>query len=362
MIKKRILFIINLFLILFVFLAHTNASENINYIENLSEIKDFVSNLNVDKVIKQNDVVMKLKDSFSSEMFFVPSKKLHTSIQYLGLYNEKISINSMNLLTEWNKIKDSQNNINSSNEMFISSEKLLITKQIDLLYQEMIVINNGRRLYVLVPINLVEKLKNEFQKNQIINVELLLLSYSEIEDNYLLLLNDININKVNNNNEKIVNDLDKNFILANNALKEERFDYSISKYKELIVQYPQQIKYKKDICNALFMKLLKFNSKTHKEVITCYKDILKVEESADIYYYLALLYYNNTGLADAIKYKYIVDYATKVINLLNTKATSKLSYNEKEIYYNSFYLRGIAKKILKAPDFEADLSMFKLKY
>lgn len=361
MIKKRILFIINVFLILFVFLINESVSGTINYIENLSEIKDFITNLSVDKVIKQNDVIMKLKDSFSSEMFFVPAKKIHTSIQYLGLYNEKISVNSMNLLTEWNKIKDSQNNIS---EMLVSSEKLLITKQVDLLYQEMIVINNGRRLYVLVPINLVEKLKNEFQKSQMINVELLLLAYSEIEDNYLLILNDINIQKLENtnNNENIVTDLDKDFILANNALKEERFDYSISKYKELSIKYPKQIKYKKDQCNALFMKLLKFTSKTHKEVIACYKELLKIEESADIYYYLALLYYNNTSLADAIKYKYVIEHTTKVINMFNMKKTSTLSYNEKEMYYNSFYLRGIAKKMLKTPNFEVDLSMFKLKY
>ena len=56
-----------------------------------------------------------------------------------------------------------------------------------------------------------------------------------------------------------------------------------------------------------------------------------------------MLYFKTNVISPSVKNKFVISYLTKVVNYFSQKNVSILTHNEKEIYYNSLYIRGITK-------------------
>ena len=84
------------------------------------------------------------------------------------------------------------------------------------------------------------------------------------------------------------------------------------------------------------------NSKISDDIIICYNNILKQDNSPEVNYILATMYYNDNSKSLTFKNNMIIKYTTNAIDSINAKET-KLTPREAEVYHNSLYLRGITK-------------------
>ena len=345
---KKILFLI-LFLI---FNINAKANENLTYID-LKDLNSLSSQENLVRTMKIGGATVKLKTENIEKVFFYPPKRFITKATYTGIFDSKISHNNSKFLEDWLESKYLETKeINTEEDYVNTTLTSLTTQQFNLFYNEVIILSSGRRYNSLIQKHIADKLHQQKSNKEYI-FEFIVLGYDKNTDtSYILITNysEIDNKKVYKEYEVIESD----YMNAKKATENKQYDFAISKMENLIKKYPNNLEYKKDYCNIMLTKIFKLHTKIPEQVINCYKDILKYENSAEVNYILATIYYNNEDLN---KYnQLIIKHTTDAINEINTKK-SNLSPREKEVYHNTLYLRGITKINMKDESGYEDLKL-----
>ncbi len=329
-----------LFFLIFFSITNSFAEENIAYIE-LKDINKLSNKDNIIRVIRANDALLKLRTDNIEKIFFYPAKRFITKAIYTGVYNQKIGHNNSKFLEDWIESKYLDNKeINTEDDFTNTTLTSLNTQQFNLFYDEVVLINNGKRFNCLIQKDASNKLRNE-KSNVEYLFDFITLGYDRNNNESYILITNYEIA----NNKKQFKDyevVETDYINARKAVENRQYDYALTKISILMSKYPENVEYKQDYCNILLTKSFNTGVKTSESIINCYNDILKNYNSPEVNYILATIYYGDDKMLNSIKNKLVIKHTTDAIDTLNTK-TSKLSPREAEVYHNSLYLRGMSK-------------------
>lgn len=323
--KKNILFIV---VILFAFLDNfLVANERIN---SLKEIEK-----NNKKVLRNDTNIIIFKDDFIDETFFIPARKISLNTIYSGIFSTNISNKNKEYLKKWKQYA----NTKSNNDTIIST---VLDNQIDLFYEEFIVVEGGNRVSFIVPKHLSIKMKKELVKNDkiILNFSLLAIKHEQNLNSIYAVVD--GFEKVKELYKDEIKTQTTVYKQIENSLKNNNYDSALANLSTLIKNNKNNAVYKKNYCDVWMAKLFKFNTSITKDIINCYIN-LKQSDNYEVNYALAILYFKTNVISSSVKNKFIISYTSKVIDSFATKNLSLLTQNETEIYYNSLYIRGITK-------------------
>lgn len=322
------------------FVSFSMAQDGPKYIE-LKDLNSLNNNENLVRVIKVNGALIKLKTENIEKVFFYPPKRFITKATYTGIYNQKISHNNSKFMEDWleSKYMD-EKELNNEDDYINTTLTTLNTQQFNLFYDEVILISSGKRYNYLIQKDVSNKLNKAKVSTDYI-FELVVIGYDKnTNDTYAIITDYSEIdNNKNYNNYEIV---ESDYINARKAAESKQYDYAISKMENLIKKYPDNLEYKQDYCNIMLAKHFKMNSRISEDIINCYNNILKQNDSPEVNYILATIYYNDDSKSESFKNNMVIKYTTSAIDNINTKRT-KLTPREAEVYHNSLYLRGITK-------------------
>lgn len=321
-----------------------NANENLTYID-LKDLNNLSNQENIVRTMKISGAMIRLKTENIEKIFFYPPKKFITKATYTGIFDSKISHSNSKFMEDWLESKYlNVKEINTEDDYVNTTLTSLTTQQFNLFYNEVVLLSGGRRYTGLIQKHISDKLRQQKSNKEYI-FEFIVLGYDKSTDNsYMLITNfdEVDDKKI----YKEYNIIESDYINARKAVENKQYDFAMSKMDNLIKKYSNNTEYKKDYCNIMLTKTFKLNSKIPEQVINCYKNILKYDDSAEVNYILATIYYNNYDSNKTVNNQLIIDYTTKAINLINTEK-SDLTPREAEVYHNSLYLRGTTKINMK---------------
>jgi tetratricopeptide (TPR) repeat protein len=126
------------------------------------------------------------------------------------------------------------------------------------------------------------------------------------------------------------------FASIKSDFENRRFDKAKGRLEMILKQYPNNIDAKLNLC------LVQSKTNFYSNAISCYNDILKNNpNNYDALYGLAMAHYSNSG---SLKTKAIntINYTTKAIENIN-RLTNNPKGSLAMLYYNAYFLRGLAK-------------------
>jgi hypothetical protein len=241
----------------------------------------------------------------------------------------KLSQKNKDFLQEWLLAKYENRN-NTDKSLMLSLQEY----QFDLFYREIYLIYNGGGQRFIIQRTLADKLEKEL-KNTTLQFNVTLLGFLNNTDDYFLITgytkNAINLNVAKND-----------YIIAKNAIIEEKYDYAYSKIKNYLRVYPNNLEARKDLCVIEFAKYQKFLDKNSiSTAIACFENIILIYKKPEMYYMLALLYYQNPAMEEKVKLTKTLSNLNEAISGLSGK--NNLTLDESIVYYNSLYMRGVIK-------------------
>ena len=322
------------------FNSFSTAQESLKYIE-LKDLNSLNSQENIVRVVKVNGALIKLKTENIEKVFFYPPKRFITKATYTGMYNQKISHNNSKFMEDWLESKYlEKKELNTEDDYINTTLTTLNTQQFNLFYDEVVLLSNGKRYNYLIQKNASEKLSQD-KGNKDYIFEFIVLGYDKsTSETYVVITNYSEVDNTKNYNNYEI--MESDHINARKASESKQYDYALSKMENLLKKYPDNIEYKQDYCNIMLTKSFRTNSKISDDIIMCYDNILKQQNSPEVNYILATIYYNDDSKSLTFRNKMVIRYTTNAIDAINTKG-SKITPRESEVYHNSLYLRGIAK-------------------
>lgn len=323
--KKKLLLIVVLF---FVFLTNVLFAN-----EKISSLKEIEKN---NKKTLKNDInIIIFKDDFIDETFFIPSKKMSLNTLYSGIFVGNISNTNKEYLKKWKQYSAAK----KDNDTIIST---MLDNQIDLFYEEFVVIDGSNKAHFIIPKYLSIKMQKELAKNDkiILNFSLLAVKNNQNFGSIYAVIN--SFEKVEKSHINEIENQTAEYGQIKNSLKNDNYDSVLASLSSLIKKNKDDIRYKKSYCDVWAAKLFKFNTPITKDIINCYIN-LKQSDNYEVNYALAMLYFKTNVISSSVKNKFIILYTTIVIDSFSSKNVSLMNQNEIDIYYNSLYIRGITK-------------------
>lgn len=309
---------------------------------------NFFITVNAKEFAKIKDLMDSVDNSFHYFNYIdIPNGKIKTNIEYETIfftnpetYNvnvkstfepKTLSQKHKDFLKHWIKVKSYKNLQNNE----FSSTYYIFSNQLELFYEELNITEDGKLYTFLIQKTVSDKFKTNKIKNKNINISIEFLGFhSKTKDNYFIITdyNDLGSNTKNLSENE--------YLQAKAAIKNNQLDFASAKITSFLGKNKNNLDAKKDLCLILYLKYLKFPSKTAADIaIKCYDLLQQHYQNAEIYYSLAFLYYQETGIKESDRKTNILLNLNKAILLLENKKNS-LTEDEKIIYYNSLYLRG----------------------
>jgi hypothetical protein len=296
---------------------------NIKDIQNLKKNIDYTyyTTINGGK-IKNNQVNGNVFFTENSENFIIEAK-------YTGDIRV-LSQKNKDFLKEWLLAKyDNMNNTDRS--LMLNLQEY----QFNMFFREIYMIYNGGGQRFIIQKAVADKLQKENIKSATLRFNVTLLGFLNSNDDYFLITGyskDVATQNVSKND----------YVLAKNALIEEKYDYAYTKIQNYLKVYPNNLEAKKDLCVIDFVRFQKFSDdKTLTKAIDCFENTLIMYKKPEINYMLALLYYKNTLIDNKVKLTKVLSNLNAVVNSLSGR--KNLTFDENLVYYNSLYLRGTMK-------------------
>lgn len=320
-----------LFFFLYFTLFSAFANDEINVLS-LKDIEKINKNLKYDNLITIKDGKVQV-DQNPTRIFLFSKEKYYSNITYSNQLRD-VGIKSETFYERWIKARYYNNN-NSLRSGSDSTNIILVVNQINLFYRELVISDEGKLYYFLVPVPLAKKMEKELKKSEKIQIEFLHLGRDISNgDNFFVITN---FSKTNVKKEIVA---ESDFIRAKELIRSNQYDAATAKLNTFLKKYPNHLDARKELCNAKYLKSLKLNdsSRSNSDLITCYEDLTKFYENETVYYMLASLYYSNKTIKTLDRQKKILEYTSKAIELIR-----KSGNGERIIYYNCLYLRGITK-------------------
>jgi hypothetical protein len=132
------------------------------------------------------------------------------------------------------------------------------------------------------------------------------------------------------------------YILAKNAIINERYDYAYTKIQNYLKTFPNNLEARKDLCTIDFIRFQKFlDNKVLTRAVSCFEGLILAYKKPEISYMLAVLYNKNTLIDSKVKMTKTLAHLNDAIDSL--KGKKNLTLDENLVYYNALYLRGTMK-------------------
>jgi hypothetical protein len=295
---------------------------NLKDIKNLKKDTDYTYYITINAgKIKNNHVSGNVFFTENSENFVIEAK--YTTEP------RKLSQKNKDFLREWLLAKYENRN-NTDKSLMLSMQGY----QFDLFYREIYLIYNGGGQRFIIQKTLADKLIKE-PKNSTFQFNVALLGFLNNTDDYFLITG-------YTKNTTRLNVSKNDYIIAKNAIIEERYDYAYSKLQNYLKVYPNNLEARKDLCVVEFAKYQKFLDKNSINTATaCFENLMLMYKKPEMHYMLALLYYQNPTMDEKVKLTKTLSNLNEAVGGLGGK--NNLTLDESIVYYNSLYLRGVIK-------------------
>jgi hypothetical protein len=298
-------------------------------IVNIRDIQNIKKNIDYTHYTNINGGKVKNTQTSENVFFTENSEKFIIEAKYTGDIR-KLSSKNKDFLKEWLLAKyDNKNNVDRS--LMLGLQEY----QFDLFYKEIYMVYNGGGQRFIIQKAVADKLQKENIKNASLKFNVTLLGFLNKNDDYFLI--------TGYSKDAVPQNISKNdYILAKNAILDERYDYAYTKIQNYLKLYPNNLDAKKDLCVIDFVRFQKFlDNKVLIKAIECFENMSVMYKKSEINYMLALLYYKNTLIDDKVRLTKVLSNLNDAINLIGNR--SNLTLDENLVYYNALYLRGIMK-------------------
>lgn len=307
----------------------------------IKELSNLSKNIEFSNYVSINGGKMETKQSskavyFTRLDYYTIKTSLTTPSKDLVNFNKTF-------LKSWLKARySSERDYNSDNVIYY-----IAGSQLDTFYEEINLVEDGKIYNFLIQKPVAEKIRKEKLVGKAVELEVAFLGFinsSSLNNNsnYFLITNcKLATNSVKKE-QTTTTALTKEYSSAKNDIKNGNYDVAVRRLRDILAKVPNSIETRKELCNALYLKYLKNTSKTGAvDAINCYESVVKMADKPDVHYALAFLYNQEEGIELKKRQTEILKNLNLVIDLLSKN--SYLNNDEKIMYYNSLYLRGIFK-------------------
>jgi len=331
---KKIIFLILFFTFfntLSVFSEEQNEMDGFIYID----FYDFITTYNIrNRNIVEgayNDKKVDLSSTFFTT-YLEPAEKYITFMEYRGA-DRDIDIYQKPFLLDWFKISNSKKEYKSDD----TAESILADENFKLFFSSTMYSTRGRAYFITTQRAISDTMKKNVKNGELIKLYMLNLGqYSSDIPVFLV----IGYEKTAKISQAIQDKMyfQQYFPVLRNDIFNKRYDKAKGSIELLLKKYPDNMELRLNLC------LIYNQTNFFEKSINCYKQVLKENNrNYDAYYGLAMAIYNSSKKKNnADKMQEVIKYATKsyeIINSLTLQPTGSLAM----IYYNSLYLRAMAK-------------------
>lgn len=297
---------------------------------------DFITTYNVrNKNIVNgayNNKKINLKSS-SVLTYLEPAEKYITFLEYRGS-DRDIDIYQKPFLLDWFKISNSTTEYTNDD----TAESILADENFKLFFTSTMYSTRGRAYFLTTQRAISSDMKKKVKNGELIKLYLLNLGqYSDDMPVFLV----IGYEKTAKISQAIQDKMyfRQYFPVLKNDIFNRRYDKAKGSIELLLKKYPDNIELKLNLC------LIYNQTNFFQKSIDCYKSIINQGiRNHDAYYGLAMAIYNSSKnwKNNTDKLKDVINYASKSITIINS-LTSRPAGSLAMIYYNSLYLRAMAK-------------------
>lgn len=333
---KKIIFLI---LISFFFnFSLSSAEETQKEMEGFTYIDfyDFITTYNVRKknIVSgaYNNKKIDLRSS-SALTYLEPAEKYITFLEYRGA-DRDIDVYQKPFLLDWFKISNSTTEYTNDD----TAESILADENFKIFFTSTMYSTRGRAYFLTTQRAISDNMKKRVKNGELIKLYLLNLGqYSSDMPVFLV----IGYEKTAKISQAIQDKMyfQQYFPVLKNDIFNRRYDKAKGNIELLLKKYPKNMELRLNLC--LIYNQTNFFNKS----INCYKEILKENDrNYDAYYGLAASIYDSSKKSknNIDKMREVITYSTRSIEIINSMTNYPRS-SLAMIYYNSLYLRAMAK-------------------
>jgi len=272
-------------------------------------------------------------NNLNLDEYFNPAKKYATFLEYRSGI-KRLDNESREFLLKWLKISSEDENFYDDN---LSLENAMADQDLDLLFTSVLFSTGGKTYYFVVQKTIADSMNLNLKIGD--NIKLYIQNIGKYHDASIPVFLVVGYEKVSimptNIQNKIM--LDEYYSTIQNDIYEKNFSKATGEIEFLLKKYPNDINLKLNLCLSYRQTNLFTKS------ISCYNDILKIDpNNYNALYGLSSTYYIKAPVNDTITMQNIVSNMNKVLSIIegiNQNPTGSFGI----LYYNSKYLRGMAK-------------------
>ena len=271
--------------------------------------------------------------SSSALTYLEPAEKYIAFMEYRGS-DRDIDIYQKPFLLDWFKISNSINGYINDD----TAESILADENFRLFFTSTMYSTRGRAYFLTTQRAISDNMKKRVKNGELIKLYLLNLGqYSSDIPVFLV----IGYEKTAKISQAIQDKMyfQQYFPVLKNDIFNRRYDKAKGSIELLLKKYPKNMELRLNLC-LIYNQTNYFNKS-----IDCYKEILKENDrNYDAYYGLAAAIYNSSKKSknNTDKMREVIKYSTKSIEIINS-ITAQPRSTLAMIYYNSLYLRAMAK-------------------
>ncbi|MDD2839691.1 MAG: tetratricopeptide repeat protein [Rickettsiales bacterium] len=265
--------------------------------------------------------------------YLEPPEKYIFYLEYRGA-DKNIDIYQKPFLLDWFKISNS-GDIYKDNS---TAESILADSNFGLFFTSTMYSSRGRTYFLITQKAISGNMAKNLRVGDLIKVYALNLGYYTTDIPVFLV---ISYEKATTISQAIEDKMyfQQYFPVLRNDIFNRRYDKAKGNVELLLKKYPDNMELKLNLC------LIYNQTNFFEKAISCYKEVLeKNPKSYNAYYGLAMTYYEN-GVSDVnLKngMQNVIQNTTRAIGLINN-LTQRPQGSMAMIYYNSLYLRAMAK-------------------
>lgn len=271
--------------------------------------------------------------SSSALTYLQPAEKYIAFLEYRGS-DRDIDVYQKPFLLDWFKISNSKSEYTNDD----TAESILADENFKLFFTSTMYSTRGRAYFLTTQRAISDNMKKKVKNGELIKLYLLNLGqYSSDMPVFLV----IGYEKTAKISQAIQDKMyfQQYFPVLKNDIFNRRYDKAKGSIELLLKKYPKNMELRLNLC-LIYNQTNYFNKS-----IDCYKKILQENDrNYDAYYGLASAIYNSSKKStnNTDKMKEVIKYSTRSIEIINSMTNYPRS-SLAMIYYNSLYLRAMAK-------------------